>query len=85
MQQQHQQCNDDDSTMQQLPLNKMQHDYACGTKRATAPFAKVITGLVRLQPPLLKSYSTCPATAPFAKVIFDLSGYSPLCLTMLMQ
>jgi len=36
-----------------------------------APFSKVIIGLVRLQPPSLKS--------------FDLSVYSPLRLTMLMQ
>jgi len=62
-----------------------QHFYACGTNRATTPFAKVIIGLVRLQPPSLKSYSTCQATTPFAKVIFDLSGYNPLRLTMLMQ
>jgi len=52
--------------MQQQRLNnattttqQIQHDYACGTNKATAPFAKVIIGLVRLQPPSLKSYSTC--------------------------
>jgi len=38
-----------------------------------------------LRLPSLKSYSTCQATTPFAKVIFDLSGYSPLRLAMLMQ
>ena len=53
MQQQHQQCNNNDSTMQQLLLNKMQCNYACGTNRATTPFAKVKIGLVRLQPPSL--------------------------------
>ena len=73
-----QQCNNNYSTMQQQQLNN-----ACGTNRATAPFTKVIIGLVRLQPPSLKSYSTCQATAPFAKVIFDLSGYNPLRLTIL--
>jgi len=42
--------------MQQQRLNnatttiqQMQHNYACGTNRATAPFAKVIIRLVRLQ------------------------------------
>jgi len=51
--------------MQQQRLNnattttqQMQHNYACGTNRATAPFAKVI---------------------------FDLTGYNPIRLTMLMQ
>jgi len=59
--------------MQQQQLNnattitqQMQHIYACGTNKATTPFAKVIVRLVRLQPPSLKSYSTCQATAPFA-------------------
>jgi len=85
MQQQHQQCNNNDSTMQQRLLNKMQHNYACSTNRTTTPFTKVIIRLVRLQPPSLKSYSTCQATTPFAKVIFDLSGYNPIRLTMLMQ
>jgi len=80
------------STMQQQRLDnattntqQMQHNYACGTNRATTPFAKVIIRLVRLQPPSLKSYSTCQATTPFAKVIFDLSGYNPLRLRMLMR
>ena len=78
--------------MQQQRLNnattttqQMQHNYACGTNRATTPFAKVVIRLVRLQPHSLKSYSTCQATTPFAKVIFDLLDYSPLRLTMLMQ
>ena len=55
-----QQCNNNYSTMQR------RRNYACGTNRATNPFAKVIIRLVRLQPPSLKSYSTCQATAPFA-------------------
>ena len=74
--------------MQQQRLNnattttrQMQDNYACDTNRATAPFAKVIIRLVRLQPPSLKNNR---ATAPFTKVIFDLTGYSPLRLTMLM-
>jgi len=75
--------------MQQQRLNnattttqQMQHNYACGTNRATTPFTKVIIRLVRLQPPSLMNNR---ATNPFAKVIFDLSGYSPLRLAMLMQ
>jgi len=72
-----QQLNNATTTTQQ-----MQHNYACGTNRATSPFAKVIIGLVRLQPPSLKNNRV---TTPFAKVIFDLTGYSPLRLTMLMQ
>jgi len=69
--------------MQQQLLNnattttqQMQHNYACGTNRATTPFAIVIIRLVRLQPPSLKNNR---ATYPFAKVIFDLTGYNPLC------
>jgi len=75
--------------MQQRRLNnattttqQMQHNYACGTNRATTPFAKVIIQLVRLQPPSLKNNR---AITPFAKVISDLTGYNPLRLTMLMQ
>jgi len=36
MQQQHQQYNNNDSTMQQRLLNKMQCNYACGTNRASS-------------------------------------------------
>jgi len=71
-----QQCNNNYSTMQR------RRNYACGTNRATTPFAKVIIRLVRLQPPSLKNNR---ATTPFAKVIFDLTDYSSLRLTMLMQ
>jgi len=56
---------------------QQQRNYACGTNRATAPFAKAIIRLDRLQPPSLENNR---ATAPFAKVIFDLTGYNPLCL-----
>jgi len=63
------------STNATTTTQQMQHNYACGTNRATTPFAKVIIGLVKLQPPSLKKNR---ATTPFAKVIFDLSGYSPL-------
>jgi len=47
--------------MQQQRLNnattttqQMQHNYAYGTNRATAPFAKAIFRFVRPQPPSLK-------------------------------
>ena len=51
---------------------QMQHDYACGTNRASSS--------------LRESHNwTCQTTTPFSKVIFDLSGYNPLRLTMLMQ
>ena len=43
-----QQCNNDNSTMQQ------RRNYACGTNRATSPFAKVLIRLDMLQPPSLK-------------------------------
>jgi len=72
--------------MQQQRLNnattttqQMQHNYACGTNRATTPFAKVIIRLVKLQPPSLKNNR---ATTPFAKAIIRLVRPR---LTMLMQ
>jgi len=75
--------------MQQQRLNnattitqQMQHNYACGTNRATSPFAKVIFDLTDYSPLRLRNNK---ATTPFAKVIFDLTGYSPFRLTMLMQ
>ena len=77
-----QQCNNNYSTNAATTTQQMQYNYACGTNRATTPFSKVIIRLVRLQPPSLKNNI---ATNPFAKVIFDLTGYSPLRLTMLMQ
>jgi len=61
---------------------QMQYNYACGTNRATTPFANALIQLDRLQPPSLKNNR---ATTPFAKVIFDLTSYNPLRLTMLMQ
>ena len=72
---------------------QMQHNYACGTNIATTPFANALIRLDRLQPPSLKkqhSYSSLRlrnnrATTPFAKVIFDLTGYNPFRLTLLMQ
>jgi len=60
----------------------MLHNYACGTNRATTPFAKVIFDLTGYNPLRLRNNR---ATTPFAKVIFDLTGYNPLHLTMLMQ
>jgi len=75
--------------MQQQRLNnatkttqQMQHNYAYGTNRATAPFAKVIFDLIGYCPLRLRNNR---ATTPFAKVIFDLTGYNPLRLTMLIQ
>jgi len=75
--------------MQQQRLNnattttqQMQHNYACGTNRAIAPFAKFIFDLTGYSPLRLRNNR---ATAPFAKVIFDLTSYNPLRLTMLMQ
>ena len=47
---------------------------ACGTNRATSPFAKVIIRLVRLQPPSIKNNR---ATTPFAKVIIRLDRLQP--------
>jgi len=61
---------------------QMQHNYACGTNRATTPFAKVIFDLTGYNPLRLRNNRV---TAPFAKVIFDLTDYNPLRLTMLMQ
>jgi len=71
--------------MQQRLLNQCNMIMHVVPTEHQVPFAKVIIRLVRLQPPSLKSYSTCQATTPSAKVIFDLSGYNPLRLTMLMQ
>jgi len=75
--------------MQQQRLNnattatqQMQHNYACGTNRATTPFAKVIFDLTGYSPLRLRNNR---ATTLFAKVIFDLTSYNPLRLTMLMQ
>jgi len=48
---------------------QMQHNYACGTNKATYPFANALTRLDRLQPPSLKINR---ATTPFAKVIIRL-------------
>jgi len=73
---QQQQLNNATTTTQQ-----MQHNYACGTNRATTPFTKVIFDLTGYSPLRLRKHR---ATAPFAKVIFDLT-YNPLRLTMLMQ
>jgi len=39
------------TTTQQM---QQQHNYACGTNRATTPFANVVIWLDRLQPPMLK-------------------------------
>jgi len=52
----------------------MQHNYACGTNRATTPFAKAIIRLDRLQPPSLENNR---ATSPFAKAIIRLDRLQP--------
>ena len=55
---QQQLLNNATTTTQQM---QQQRNYACGTNRATTPFANVVIRLDRLQPPSLKkqqSYSS---------------------------
>ena len=53
---------------------QMQHNYACGTNRATTPFAKVIFDLTDYNPLRLRNNR---ATAPFAKVTTRLDRLQP--------
>jgi len=59
--------------MQQQLLNNATY-YACGTNKATTPFANALIRLDRLQPPSLKNNR---ATTPFAKVIIWLDRLQP--------
>jgi len=53
---------------------QMQHNYACGTNRTTAPFTNDVIRLDRLQPPSLKNNR---ATTHFAKAIIRLDRLQP--------
>jgi len=73
MQQQHQQCNNNDSTMQQRLLNKIQYNYALVPTEHQAPFVKVIIGLVRHQSPFVKVNRLVRRQAPFIGLCYAMT------------